>query len=217
MLSVLICCPVRLYAHSLAEALAGKGEVEVAGTAATAAECVTRFHDLRPEIVLIDVAVPGGIRTMRSLAMSGHAVGVVALGVHESEEDVIACAEAGVSAYVTRNDSLDDFLAILASVARGETLCSPKLTAMLLRHVRTLSLERARGPGEQAAHLTPRETEVLRLLDEGLSNKQIAKRLCIELPTVKNHVHNILEKLSVNRRGEAVAWLHTRADLDLTI
>ena len=217
MVGLLICSPIRLYGHGLSEALAGRWEIEVKGTAATAAECLARFDELNPDIVLMDLAMPDGIRTIRWFAMGGHHVRVVALGVHEAEEEVIACAEAGVSAYVTRNDTLDDLVAILASLSRGETLCSPKLTAMLLRRVRTLSLERAGRPDSQLIRLTPRETEVLRLLDQGLSNKEIAHSLCIELATVKNHVHHILEKLSVHRRGEAVAWLHTRADLNLTI
>jgi two-component system, NarL family, nitrate/nitrite response regulator NarL len=213
----LICSPIRLYGHGLSEALAGRSGIEVRGTAATATECLALFDEVHPDIVLIDLAMPDGIETIRWFAASGHQVRVVALGVREAEEDVIACAEAGVSAYVTRDDTLDDLLAILESVSRGETLCSPKLTAMLLRRVRTLSLERAGRPHSQLIRLTPRETQVLRLLDEGLSNKQIARRLCIELATVKNHVHHILEKLSVHRRGEAVAWLHTRADLNRTI
>ena len=218
MAGLLICSPIRLYGHGLSEALTARSRIEVRGVAATAAECLARFEESHPDIVLIDLAMPDGIHTIRWFAASGHRVRVVALGVHEAEEEeVIACAEAGVSAYVTREDTIDDLMAILASVSRGETLCSPKLTAMLLRRVRTLSLERAGRPHSQLIRLTPRETEVLRLLDEGLSNKQIARRLCIELATVKNHVHHILEKLSVHRRGEAVAWLHTRADLNRTI
>jgi two-component system, NarL family, nitrate/nitrite response regulator NarL len=214
---VLICSPIRLYGHGLGEALAGRSGVEVSGTASSPSECMSRADELDPEVVLIDLAMQDSVEIIRWFATGTRDVKVVALGVREAEEDVIACAEAGVSAYVTRNDSLDDLMAVLASVGRGEALCSPKLTAMLLRRVAALSMERGERSPAELVRLTPREREVLRLLDEGLSNKQISQRLCIEVATVKNHVHNILEKLSVHRRGEAVAWLHTRAVLNQTI
>jgi DNA-binding NarL/FixJ family response regulator len=92
-------------------------------------------------------------------------------------------------------------IATLASVVRDEMACSPRIAAALLRRVASLAVERS--PWPSGARLTARELEVLGLIDEGLSNKQIAGRLCIELATVKNHVHNILEKLQVGRRSEA--------------
>jgi two-component system, NarL family, nitrate/nitrite response regulator NarL len=106
---------------------------------------------------------------------------------------------------VTREASAEHVAEAVWRAANDELACSPRVAASLLRHVRELAALRppdAAGPG-----LTPREREIVGLIDEGLSNKQIASRLCIELPTVKNHVHNILEKLHVSRRGEAVARL----------
>jgi DNA-binding NarL/FixJ family response regulator len=130
------------------------------------------------------------------------------LSVTESERTVIDCAEAGVAAYVMRDESIEQLVETLAGVARREARCSPRLAGMLLRRVTELA---ANGhvperPGEPP--LTQREREVLGLLADGLTNKQIAHRLSIEMPTVKNHVHSILGKLDVHRRTEAVAWLH---------
>jgi DNA-binding NarL/FixJ family response regulator len=88
-------------------------------------------------------------------------------------------------------------------VTRGEFLCSPGTAATLLRRVAALAAER--HTADNGARLTPREQQVVRLIDEGLSNKEIARRLSIEVRTVKNHVHSILEKLQVRRRGEAAA------------
>ena len=98
--------------------------------------------------------------------------------------------------------SLDELADVLRVAARGEALCSPQMIAALLRRVATLARENT-----ATSALTGRELEVMALIDEGLSNKQIARRLSIELPTVKNHVHHILEKLGVQGRYEAAARL----------
>jgi DNA-binding NarL/FixJ family response regulator len=176
-------------------------------------ECLELARALAPDATLLDLMTPDSLAVIRKLACEVPESRVVALAVPEDEEAVIACAEAGVAALLTRDQSIDDLLETLAGVARGEARVSPKLAAMLLRRVTALAAQRPASPGLRArrARLTRREHEVLRLLDEGLSNKEIAQRLCIELPTVKNHVHRILEKLAVHRRAEAVAWLHGRA------
>jgi DNA-binding NarL/FixJ family response regulator len=126
---------------------------------------------------------------------------VVALAAPESEEDIIALAEAGVLGYVTRDESLDNLVTTIESVARDEMACSPWMATVLVRRVQALAAERP-GPTQR---LTAREAEILELIAQGLSNKEIAARLFIEVTTVKNHVHNILEKLGVSRREEAVA------------
>jgi DNA-binding NarL/FixJ family response regulator len=175
--------------------------------------CLESARALAPDATLLDLTTSDSLAVMRRLANEVPESRVVALAVPEDEAAVIACAEAGVAAFLTRDQSVEDLLETLASVARGEARVSPKLAAMLLRRVTALAAERPAPPGQHSrrARLTRREHQVLRLLDEGLSNKEIAQRLCIELPTVKNHVHRILEKLAVHRRAEAVAWLHGRA------
>jgi DNA-binding NarL/FixJ family response regulator len=139
-------------------------------------------------------------------------VKVVAFAVPETESDIIACAEAGVAACVTREASFGELVATIERVGSGESLCSPQVAAVLLRRVATLAAARSVEP---ASALTGREREILDLIDEGLSNKQIAQRLCIELPTVKNHVHNLLEKLDVQSRYEAAALMRNNPPLDL--
>jgi DNA-binding NarL/FixJ family response regulator len=118
---------------------------------------------------------------------------------------MIACAEAGVSGLLTANASLTDLVASIHGAGEGELHCSPKLAGALLRRVTALASGRPLNGAASA--LTTRELEVVRLIDRGLSNKQIALELEIELSTVKHHVHHILEKLEVARRGEAVARL----------
>jgi DNA-binding NarL/FixJ family response regulator len=128
---------------------------------------------------------------------------VVALSAPESEREGVACAEAGVAGYVARDASIQDLVAAVTSAARGEVVCPPSIAASLMRELarRAAGLP-AMGTG---ARLTPRERQVIELIDRGLSNKEIARTLHIALSTVKNHVHNILEKCQVGRRMEAVS------------
>ena len=178
------------------------------GATHTGAAALGAVDQVRPDVVVVDTATPDGLSTVRALARRCPGVRIVALGVPEHEPELIACAEAGISGYVNRDGSIDDLIAAIDSVARGEMLCSPRIAAALVRRVAALAGERS--PVGTEARLTRREIEVARLIDEGLSNKEIAQRLCIELPTVKNHVHHILGKLDVRRRGEAAARLRTR-------
>jgi len=154
-------------------------------------------------VVLLDTAIPDNVWIVRALVAAVPGPKVVALAVPEVEREVLACAEAGVAGYVTREGSVEDLVAAVESVARGEMVISPRMAATLLQRVATLALEQS--PAAIEARLTTREVEILDLIDQGLSNKEIARRLTIELSTVKNHVHNILEKLNVTRRGEAAA------------
>jgi DNA-binding NarL/FixJ family response regulator len=130
---------------------------------------------------------------------------VVALGVPEIDSEIIACAEAGISNYVTRQGSISELIRAIQDAVRGELRCPPKIAASLLQQVGSLSAERS--PLEEPSRLTPREMEIVHLIDLGLSNKEIAAQLFIEVSTVKNHVHNLLDKLNVRRRGEAAARL----------
>ena len=144
------------------------------------------------------------------LRRSVPAAAVVALGVRETEDEVVACAEAGVAGYVTREHTLADLIAALDALARGEAPCPPRAAAMLLRRVSALAAERRPAPSG-VDELTNREREILDLICDGLTNKQIGQLLFIELPTVKNHVHNILEKLQVRGRREAAALARAAA------
>ena len=205
MIRVLVVAGVRFYREGLAAALSADGRFTVAGTAADVSEAAGRLDELAPDVVLLDLAGKGGPGVVRRLLAEAPGAQVVALGVTEADDDVLPLAEAGVAGYVTRDGTVDDLLAAVASVAAGETICSPRMTATLLRRVALLARDRRAVAADAARELTRREREIVALIDEGLSNKEIAARLRIELATVKNHVHNILDKLHVRRRAEAAA------------
>jgi Response regulator containing a CheY-like receiver domain and an HTH DNA-binding domain len=203
---MLIATDVRLYEVGLRRALDGHSELDVIGTAGDRSQALARTHDLAPDVVLLDMAMEGSLDIARALTRSTPRSHVVAFAVSESDDDVLACAEAGVAGYVTRDGSLEQLIAVLRYVARGELLCSPRIAGSLLRHVARSSI--ATAPDEGDAGLTAREREVARLVARGLSNKEVARELQIQLSTVKNHVHHLLEKLRINRRGKLVAALH---------
>jgi len=139
----------------------------------------------------------------REIVASTPGTRVVTLGITDDDPEVLPLAEAGVAGYVTTEASADEIVLVVESVARGEMPCSPRLAATLLQRVATLAQEQ-RTPSALAT-LTSREREIVGLIGDGLSNKEIASGLCIEVATVKNHVHNILEKLNVTRRADAAA------------
>ncbi len=205
-LRVLIAADTRLYRDGLAYALRERAqamEIEASPGEGELLEAV----GAAPDVLLLDVSMPCGLETLREVKARAPGVPVLALGISEVEPDVVACAEAGASGYVGKEASLDDLLSAIQAVVRGELQCPPKIAALLFRRVAALAAELP--PVTASATLTPREREVSTLLDRGWSNKQIARELRIRTSTVKNHVHNILEKLNVRRRGEAA--LRTRA------
>jgi two-component system, NarL family, nitrate/nitrite response regulator NarL len=202
MIRVLICSDVRIYREGLAEVLERRSGITVVGTSSGAWESLAQVRALGVDVVLLDMSTAESVAILRELAGAGRATQVVALGVAETKAEVVAYAEAGVAGYVTREQALDDLVDAIVAVARGEAPCSPKAAAMLLHHVSALADTQHDRPA-LAARLTEREREILALIRAGLSNKQIGRQLCIELPTVKNHVHNILEKLGVSGRHEA--------------
>jgi DNA-binding NarL/FixJ family response regulator len=198
----LIVAHTRLFREGLADALRQVAEIEVVATARSVDEAAARVAETRPAIALVDTGSADGVATVRALARE---LPVVALAVPEHEAEIVALAEAGIAGYVTRDASLDDLVAAVTSVARGEALVSPRVAATLFRRVAALAAERRVTDEAGLPRLTRRERQIIDLIEAGLSNKEIAIRLQIQFATVKNHVHNILEKLQVAHRADAVA------------
>lgn len=203
MLTILVVSDIRLYRDGLAELLSHREAVRVIGTATRPDEALQLACELNPAVVVVDQALPGSLLLSRTLGEVRPDIRVVALGVPESEESVLAFAEAGIAGYVPREGSVQDLVEAVERATRGELQCSPQIAGTLIRRLAW----RAAGGNLAPSPLTAREAEIVRLIDQGLSNKEIAVRLGIEVATVKNHVHNLLEKLRVHRRAEAAARL----------
>lgn len=181
----------RLYGEALASAFEGAPALEVVG--AVARPAVEEIVRLRPGIVLADG------RAVRALCRLPE-LKVVAIGVPEDTRELLELIQAGIAGYVPETASLEELVDTVLRVADGELPCSPAVVAEMARHLS------AHAPGDQAIRrLTQRELEVVGLLDEGLSNKEIAQRLRIDHRTVKNHARSVYAKLAVHSRGEAAA------------
>jgi DNA-binding NarL/FixJ family response regulator len=211
-LEVFVLVGVRLYRDGIVDALRRDARFHVVGSAASLQAAREELEGLlsAPHVALLDLDLPEGFGAARALRQAWPTLSVVALAVRETDEDVVSWAEAGVSGLVSRDDSIAQLLDAIAAAVDDEVLCSPAVAGALLRRVAALSHERHWLDGPP---LTRREREIVRLIGDGLSNKEIAIALHIEIATVKNHVHNILEKLSVGNRTEAVSVARARGDL----
>jgi two-component system, NarL family, nitrate/nitrite response regulator NarL len=207
---VMIASEVRLYRIGLERLLREIPDVTIVGAASSAEEAYELAGALIHEVMLLDMAMPDAYGIAKRVGRMSPVRKVVALGTPEDEAEVLACAEAGIAGYVTREGSVDDVVAAIRTIARGEVYCSAKVASSLVRRVaeRANSAAAAAGGTEYVAgrsgSLTTREAQILKLMQQGLSNKMISRTLGIELPTVKNHVHNILTKLGIRRRAEAI-------------
>lgn len=197
---VLIASEVRLYRIGLERLLREIADVTIVGSASSAEEACGLAGALIHEVLLLDMAMPDAYGIARRVGRLSPVSKVVALGTPEDEAEVLACAEAGIAGYVTRDGSVADVVAAIRTIARGEVYCSAKVAGSLVRRV----AERASSMPAAGGSLTAREGQIFKLLQQGLSNKMISRTLGIELPTVKNHVHNILTKLGIHRRAEAI-------------
>ena len=171
-------------------------------------DCVAAIEAEHPEVLLLPALGRRTVELTRTVMRRFAGIRVIVLGMAEDPEAVTEVIEAGAVGYVPEEATTDEFLETIALVARGETRLTPRIAATLA--VRLAALAAARRADERAKNvkLTPRELEILALVAEGLTNKEIASQLHVEEQTVKNHIHNILERLSLRRRHQAVqyAW-----------
>lgn len=206
-LRLILVADVCLYREGLAHSLALRADAHVLGTAADGPAALELVRRHGGALVLLDMVTPGAPGIARDVRDADSLARVVALAVDECHDQVLACAEAGLAGYVPRTATMEELIETLQRVARGELVCPPSITGSLFRRVGALA-GRPEPPASAPApppHLTPRECEIVALIDQGLSNKEISRRLRIGPSTVKNHIHNLLEKLHVSRRGAAAA------------
>ena len=208
---VFLLVSVRLYRDGIADALRRDPRFEVIGSTSSLESARREGLPASPDVVLVDLDLSEGVDVVRALRVEWPAASIVALAVREADEDIISWAEAGVSGLVSRDATLSELLDSVAGAVTDEVPCRPAVAAALLRRVASLPRE---GIPADARTLTPRELEIVSLIADGLSNKEIARSLHIEVATVKNHVHHILEKLGVTRRTEAVTAARSRGELE---
>ncbi len=196
---------IRLFSEALAAYLESSNEISEVTACHRADHLVDEVLNFFPDIVLIDVTIECALIEARAVSDALPGIPIVAVALPENAEKVIACADAGLAGYISRQESVEELVAKMLGALRGECVCTPSISGSLLREVR----RRQEFAHEHVVSelLTQRECEILRLLGRGLSNKRIAFKLDLSVATVKNHVHNIFAKLHIHSRGEALARL----------
>jgi DNA-binding NarL/FixJ family response regulator len=156
--------------------------------------------------------MPGkdGLTVTQALRREAPEVKVIILGMPDLHDEIMACIEAGAAGYVLKEASFDYLVETIRAVFQDESFCSPRMAASLFSRIAELVSERRSSIPQSATRLTTREVEIIMEIAEGLSNQEIAQRLSIQPQTVKNHIHNILDKLQLHNRLEAVHYARER-------
>jgi two-component system NarL family response regulator len=206
-----------LFRRGLEMVLADEPDIELVGEASDGAEAVQRAQELMPDVVLMDVRMPkrSGIEATREIKDLLPHCKIVMLTISDDEADLYDAIKAGASGYLLKEIPIEEVADAIRSVWAGQSRISPSMASKLLNEFAQVSKqsERTRVPGPK---LTERELEVLRLVAQGLANRDIAKQLFISENTVKNHIRNILEKLHLHSRMEAVLYAVRRNLLEIT-
>jgi DNA-binding NarL/FixJ family response regulator len=199
-----------LLRDELAALLDAQPDLKVVAAADEPDVALRRVQETKPHVVLVDASLGNHssrhfVERVRTAAPEA---GVIVMDLLPVEEDVVEFAKAGATGFVAKGAKIDELVATVRSVAGGAPVVLPPLAGALFSYI----AKRAAGPGAKAAsdgiRLSKREREVIDLIAEGLSNKEIARRLHIATDTVKSHVHNILEKLALNNRLQIAAHAH---------
>lgn len=194
-----------LFREGLVSLLRTRG-IEVVGQASDGAEAIALARELVPDVILMDLTMSGmgGLEATLSIKAEFPEIKVVILTVSEADDDLFEAIRSGAHGYLVKSTSSEDFFEMLEALDRGEAPLSRGLAARIVRH---LASERS-GKTTKTTALTPREEEVLRLVAEGSTNRDIAAELTLSEATVKFHMSNILHKLHLANRAQVVAFAH---------
>jgi two-component system NarL family response regulator len=208
-----------LFRRGLEIVLAQEPDIAVVGEASDGIEAVDAAVDLLPDVILLDVRMPrrSGLEACGALRDSAPSARVIMLTISDDEGDLFEAIKAGASGYLLKEIPVDEVAAAIRAVHDGQSLISPAMAGKLLNEFAAIAHKEAEDARPiPAPRLTPREMEVLRLVARGLHNRDIARELFISENTVKNHVRNILEKLQLHSRMEAVVYAVREKLLEIT-
>ena len=197
-----------LFRRGLEMVLDSEPDIELVGQASDGAEAVEKAAESLPDVVLMDIRMPrsSGIEACRAMKEAAPSAKIVILTISDEEEDLFEAIRAGASGYLLKDIPLDEVAGAVRAVYGGQSLINPSMAGKLLTEFATLARrdDEERTQEVPAPRLTEREMQVLKLVARGMNNRDIAKELFISENTVKNHVRNILEKLQIHSRMEAV-------------
>jgi DNA-binding NarL/FixJ family response regulator len=205
-----------LFRRGLVMLVGAEDDIEVVGEASDGEEAAALAEEKAPDVILMDVRMPklSGTEACVTIKQVAPSAKIIMLTMSDEEVDLYDAIKNGASGYLLKDASIDEVSQAIRLVADGQSLISPSMAAKLLEEFKTISRTGGK-PEEIAPRLTDRELEVLNLVARGLNNREIARDLYISENTVKNHVRNILEKLQLHSRMEAVMYAVREKLLDL--
>ena len=207
-----------LFRRGLQMVLGAESDVEVVGEASDGAEALKVASETTPDIVLMDVRMPkrGGIDATTAIKDAVPSAKIIMLTISDEEADLYDAIKAGAMGYLLKEISIEEVASAVRAVYNGQSLISPSMASKLLTEFATMVRKDDERQQVPTPRLTDREMEVLKLVAKGMNNRDIAKRLFISENTVKNHIRNILEKLQLHSRMEAVVYAVREKLLEIT-
>ncbi len=214
---VMICDDHALFRRGLIMVLESEDGIEVVGEAEDGEEAIAKAEALTPDVVLMDVRMPrvSGIEATRVIGDTVPSAKILMLTVSDEEDDLYDAIKAGATGYLLKEISIEEVATAIRAVVSGQSLISPSMASKLLSEFTNLAKRADERQSVPTPRLTDRELEVLKLVAKGMSNREIAAELYISENTVKNHVRNILEKLHLHSRMEAVVYAVREKLLDI--
>ena len=210
-IKLLLVNETRLMGNVITVALEDEPDITVVAAVTSMEAALQVIQEKEVDIALVSTRLPdqGALKLTRAIVGLAPSTKVLALGLTEEKERVLRYVEAGATGYVLKDDSLEDLIEIVRDARDGKVFLPPHIAAAMMERLSNLAhmFSDIENNVSDTTGLTSREIEVLELISKGLTNQQIAEHLVIEVGTVKNHVHSILEKLNVSSRKEAAAYL----------
>ena len=211
LINLLLVNETLLMGNVIAAALEGEPDINIVGCVISIDEALDIVREKEVDVALVSTRLPdlGALKLTNAITELKPSTKVLALGLTEEKQSVLRYVEAGATGYVLKDDSLEDLIETVRAAQDGKVFVSPQIAAAIMERLSGLArlFSDVENNITNATDLTARELEVLKLISEGRTNQQIAESLVIEVGTVKNHVHNILDKLNVSSRREAAAYL----------
>jgi DNA-binding NarL/FixJ family response regulator len=200
----------RVLRDGITEMLNGQADMKVTATIGSSSNVLLKASQIKPHVILMDVGLKNFKETsvVKSVRKNMPEAKVIGMGLNPLQSDIVEFVEAGASGFILKDATVKEFLGTIRSVAQGVKVLPPSLTGSLFSHVVELALKKGKGILPNAVRMTKREREIIVLIADGLSNKEIAHQLNIATHTVKSHVHNIMEKLALHTRLQIAKYIH---------
>jgi two-component system response regulator NreC len=213
-IKILIIEDNRVLRNGITAMLNKQTDMHVVATIGSGNNIILKASQIQPHIILMDLSLTSFRESsvVQSIRKKIPETKVIGMGFIPTQSDIVEFVEAGASGFILKSATVKEFLGTIRSVAQGEKILPPSLTGSLFSHVIEIALKQKKGKLTNAVRMTKREREIIALIADGMSNKEIAEQLNIATHTVKSHVHNIMEKLALHTRLQIAKFIHEESN-----